>query len=228
MAVRNTHFGNGQTFGPQKLGHQRGRQIQWYQGAGWLTFVPVTLDPDGICLSQTPGAAGNMTMAGALVTSGVAYFDVPRCISITTGADESGKTFLVTGTDEYGQTMSELITGPNNTTGFGAKAFWTVTSVYCSAATTGAITVGHGDKFGLPFKLRDVPIPRWAGTLAQDAGTYVAAVTTDPATTTTGDVRGTYTPSSASNGTRRLTLHGLIPIDMDSIARTDWLGVTQV
>ena len=226
MAVRNTHFPNGTTFGMHRFGSARGRPVQFSAGICVVSFVPVQLDADGICLSQTPSGAGNMTMAGALVTSGVAYFDVPRCISITTGNDESGKTFLVTGTDEYGQTMSELITGPNNTTGFGAKAFWTVTSVYCSAATTGAITVGHGDKFGLPFKLRDVPIPRWAGTLAQDAGTYVAAVTTNPATTTTGDVRGTYTPSSPSNGSRRLTLY-MMPFDIDSVTRADWYGVTQ-
>ncbi len=227
MAVRNTHFNNGQTFGPQKLGSQRGRQIQWYQGAGWVSFVPATLDRDGICASQTPGGAGALTMNGALVTGGVGIMDVPRSVSIYGTGNETGKNFTITGIDEYGQTMSEVIAGPNNTTVNTLKAFYRVTAVSVDAATAAAVEIGSGDKFGLPFKLLDVPIPRWAGTLAQDAGTYVAAVTTDPATTTTGDVRGTYLPSSASNGSRRLTLHGLIPIDFDSVNRVDWLGVTQ-
>ena len=43
---------------------------------------------------------------------------------------------------------------------------------------------------------------KWNNTLAQDAGTFVAADATSPATSATGDPRGTYLPSSASDGTR--------------------------
>ena len=52
---------------------------------------------------------------------------------------------------------------------------------------------------------------------------------TNPATSTTGDVRGTYIPSSATNGSRRLVM----AIAMPGIAvgpnstRTGALGVTQ-
>ena len=228
MARNNTHFPNGTTFGMHRFGSARGRPVQFSAGVAVISFVPIAYDRDGICASQTPSGAGNMTLNGARVTSGVAYMDVPRCVSVYGGSDESGKTFLFTGKDEYGQTMSELVTGPNNTTVYGAKAFWTVTSVYASAATAGAVEIGFGDKFGLPFKLLDVPIPRWNGTLAQDAGTYVPAVTTDPATTTTGDVRGTYAMASApqSNGSKRLTLY-CVPFDIDSVTRADWYGVTQ-
>lgn len=226
MARNNTHFPNGTTFGMHRFGSARGRPVQFSAGICVVSFVPVALDPDGYALSQTPGAGGNLTLAGALVTSGVGYADVPRSVSITSAGNDSGRTFTVYGTDEYGQTMSEAITGPNTTTAHGAKAFWTVTRIAVDAATAGAITAGTGDKFGLPFKLLDVPIPRWASTLAQDAGTYTAAVTTDPATTTTGDVRGTYLPSSASNGSRRLTLY-MVPYNIDSTTRTDWFGVTQ-
>ncbi len=194
MAVRNTHFSNGTTFGPHRFGHQRGRLIQWNGTVGVISFVPVTLDRDGICASQTPGGAGALTMAGALVTSGVGIMDVPRSVSIYGTGNETGKNFTTTGVDEYGQTMSEVIAGPNNTTVNTLKAFYRVTAVTVDAATAAAVEIGSGDKFGLPFRLLDVPIPRWASTLAQDAGTYVAAVTTSPATTTTGDVRGTYLP----------------------------------
>ena len=37
-------------------------------------------------------------------------------------------------------------------------------------------------------------------------GTFVAAVSTSPATATTGDVRGTYTPASATDASKRLTI----------------------
>ena len=42
--------------------------------------------------------------------------------------------------------------------------------------------------------------------MANDAGTFAAADTTSPATATTNDVRGTYAPSSAADGSRRLVL----------------------
>ena len=229
MARNNTHFPNGMTFGLHSFGPARGRPVQFQEGVAVVSFVPAAYDRDGICASQTPSGAGNMTINGALATSGAVTMDVPRCVSVYGTGNESGKTFLFTGTDEYGQTMSELVTGPNNTTVYGAKAFWTITSVYASAATAAAVEIGFGDKFGLPFKLRDVPLdPHWNSTVAKDAGTYVAAVTTDPATTTTGDVRGTYAMASApqSDGSKRMTML-LIPYDIDSRTRADWYGVTQ-
>jgi hypothetical protein len=69
---------------------------------------------------------------------------------------------------------------------------------------------------------------RWDSTLAADAGTFVAAVTT-AATTTSGDVRGTYVPSSATNGTKRLVMGVLLPAIAvgPNSTRTGALGVTQ-
>ena len=47
--------------------------------------------------------------------------------------------------------------------------------------------------------------------MARDAGTFAAADTTSPATTTTNDVRGTYVPSSAPDGAKRLVMGILLP-----------------
>lgn len=107
-----------------------------------ITFVLDTADADGICASQTPLAAGALTIDGALATSGVATLDVARHVSITSTGDESTKTFTVTGTNRYGATITETTLGPSSTTINLSKNFKTVTAVSVNAATAGAITVG--------------------------------------------------------------------------------------
>lgn len=124
-----------------------------------------TADDDGVAQNQTPGAAGNLTLNGALVSGGVATFDVPRRVLLTTAADESGKTVTVTGTDRSGQTQTETLTGPNATTGYTVKDFKTVTQVAVSAAFTGNIKVGTNG----------VGSSRWVS-LNYNAGAFEVAV----------------------------------------------------
>jgi hypothetical protein len=52
---------------------------------------------------------------------------------------------------------------------------------------------------------------------------------TTPATTTTGDVRGTYVPSSATNGIKRLVMVIALPgiVAGANATRTGALGVNQ-
>jgi hypothetical protein len=141
--------------------------------------------------------------------------DVPRCVTIT-AAGANTATYTVRGFDQYGQAMSQLVAAPSTSTVATTKAFKTVTSVTNANATAGTnnLTVGFNDKFGLPVRVTDVGYVtsvKWAATLAADAGTFVAADTTSPATVSTTDVRGCYTPSSAANGTRRLVMTIALP-----------------
>ena len=101
-------------------------------------------DPDGVCASQTPGSATNMTINGALADSGSVTFDQPRNLTIASAGDDSGKTFTVTGTDETGTAQTEVITGADTATATGSSFFATVTQIATSAATAGAVTVGSG------------------------------------------------------------------------------------
>ena len=115
-------------------------------------------DADGICLSQTPLAAGALTLNGALVSGGVATISPPAQITITTADDESGVTFTVTGTDYSGNAITEVITGPDTTTGTSLLTYSTVTSIVASAATADAITVGNAQAASSPW----VALDPWA------------------------------------------------------------------
>lgn len=203
--------------------------------------VPLTLQAAGLATSQNPGSGGSFTLtAGTGVTTRtradgtVEYvLDTPRCVTITaTGANTA--TYKVSGYDQYGQAMSQTLAAPSTSTVATTKAFKTVTSVTNQNATAGTngLTVGFNDKLGLPVRVIDagyVVSVKWAGALAADAGTFVAADTTDPATVSTTDVRGCYTPSSAANGTRRLVMAIAVPAIGcgPNATRVGALGVTQ-
>jgi len=185
--------------------------------------VPAALDADGICAQQTLAAAGNALINGALASSGVVTLDVPRNV-IVDAAGAATAVLTVTGTDVYGVPMSEAITLNGTTAVAGKKAFKTITSVAASAAATDFF-VGTGDVFGLPFRSdsRNYCLTAWNSAFVT-TGTFVAAVTTDPATTTTGDVRGTYAVPDAADGSKQLTVWMFIE-NPDSV--TGLYGVTQ-
>lgn len=195
-------------------------------------IVPATASATAVCAAQAVAGAGNATINGASASGGVATLDVARAVNVdSTGAGDTTQTVTVTGTDYWGQAQTEAIALNGTTAVAGKKAFKTITQVAVSAAMAGNLTVGSTDVFGLPYRVTDAGYilrSGWAGALADDAGTFVAADTTSPATATTGDVRGTYTPSSAANGSRRLVLGlGLTALQAGPNAtQTGAIGVT--
>jgi hypothetical protein len=134
--------------------------------------------------------------------------DVPRCVSVvSSNAGDTTQVATITGTDGYGIPTTEAITFNGVTTVAGQKSFLTVTRVAISAALAGNASVGSTDVLGIPLRVntRNYVLTAWDGAFVT-TGTFAAADTTSPATTTTNDVRGTYLPPAATNGTRRLTL----------------------
>ncbi len=186
-------------------------------------IVPVALDADGICAQQTLGAAGNASLNGALASGGTVTLDVPRNV-VVDAAGAATAVLTIYGTDAYGISMSEAITLNGTTAVAGKKAFKTITRVAASAAATDFF-VGTGDVFGLPFRAdsRNYCLTAWNGAFVT-TGTFVAAVTTSPATTTTGDVRGTFAPADAADGSKQLTVWMFIE---DDDTQTGLYGVTQ-
>lgn len=172
--------------------------------------TPINADADGICLNQAAAGAGALTLNGALVTTvngaAVAILDYARAVSVT--GNDSGDTtqvVTVTGYDIYSQLMVETFALNGAATISGKKAFKKVTGVSISAATTGDVTVGTLNIFGLPFRVnsRDALLV-FFDTAFVTTGTFTAAVTTT-ATATTGDVRGTFAPSGSPDGSKHLT-----------------------
>lgn len=105
---------------------------------------------NAICLSQTP-TAGELTLNGALVSGGVATMVAPRRVLITTTDDETGVTFLITGTNWAGAVISETLAGVNNTTAYSVLDYKTVTSIRISGDAAGALTVGTNGIGGSPW-----------------------------------------------------------------------------
>ena len=106
-------------------------------GAGLIThgttrFYSIT--------SVTPDAA----TAGAIEvgSSGIITLATPQHITITSGGDDTGDTFTVTGENRYGDVLTEAITGASGTAALGTKNFAKVYSEVSSGASAFGVEVG--------------------------------------------------------------------------------------
>lgn len=105
-------------------------------------FTPVTQSATNILQAVTPGAAGALTLNGALISGGalpvqtLAYY-----LLLTTAANDSAKTITITGT-LFGVAQTETIALPNATTGVTTKAWSSISSITVSAALIGNLSIG--------------------------------------------------------------------------------------
>jgi hypothetical protein len=154
---------------------------------------------------------------------------VSRAVSVTGSSSATGGNITINGYDIYGVPMSEVIAAPASaTTVNGKKAFKYISSVVPAFTDAHNYSVGTTDIYGFPLRsdfFSDVSINYNAASITANTG-YVAAVTTSPATTTTGDVRGTYALQSAADASKRLAIRQFVlPANMGSFAGL--FGVTQ-
>ena len=167
-------------------------------------------------------------------TSGV-QLDLPRAVSVTTGAGSpTTVNITVSGYDYYGQAMSEVIaTGAvASTTTNGLKAFYIITSVTASGGSVVTVSVGTADVFGCPVRFIDksyVVRYGWNNATTDDTSGTLTVAATQTATTTTGDVRGTFAPSTAADGIKRAVVTLALPAIAvgPNATRVGALGVTQ-
>ena len=97
--------------------------------------------PDGIgtyALSDT----GTLNIDGLLAKSGSVNLASAQLVTITSAADETLSNFTITGTDENGNILTEVITGGNEKTVSGKQLFKTVTSVSSDGSAKGVVQIG--------------------------------------------------------------------------------------
>jgi hypothetical protein len=177
---------------------------------------PVVGVANSILTSSSINTGTPVVPNGALATSGVATTDVARnIVAAWTGT----AVLTVTGTDMYGYAQTE--SSASGTSFTGKKAFATITSIAVSANVT-ACTVGTGNALGLPFKCISGDVFAFMFNDAVDASTFVKADVTYPATSTTGDVRGTLTPAGTLNGS---SFYSVLLKPKDASTQVDLFGV---
>lgn len=163
---------------------------------------PVAAATAALRASAAVGSAGNIPLLAA-----GQVFDVPRNVTITSSGVDTGTVYTITGRDEYGSVVISTLTGPNATTVGTTKTYKSVTSISANVTPVGNISIGFGNVLGLPAFIGG------AGNILREildgavatAGTLVAGVVSTP-TAATGDVRGTYVPNSAPDGSRTYQL----------------------
>lgn len=181
--------------------------------------VPLTAQTNNVALAQTMTASTALTLtAGTGATSGLApdgsqrtviIFDTPRAVSLTSITDLHLISFTIVGFDFYGRLQTQTRVGPTGNTVNTLKAFQSVLSV--TPGTTDLahnIAVGSSDIFGMPYRINDKTLlfsVLWNNSFTTDTGAFVVA-DGSTATAATGDTRGTYLPSSASDGVKRLCI----------------------
>ena len=199
--------------------------------------VPQAAVTNNIAASQTATGAQSLTLTAGTSAKSVVrtdgttviQVDVPRAVKVN--CSTTARAFTVSGYDYYGQAMSEVITvATAGTAVTGLKAFYQISGVTIAGSATVCL-VGTSDVLGIPVRVTNVAYVgsvKSNSTLAQDAGTFVAADTAT-ATTGTGDVRGTYAPATALNGIVRTVMGILLPAIAvgPNATRVGALGVTQ-
>lgn len=173
-------------------------------------IVPAAAAANNIALAQAIAGAADALINGALAVAGVATMDFDRCVQlVSSNAGDTTQVVTVFGTDRYGQLLSQTVTLNGTAIVKTTKAYKTITRIAVSAVMVGNLTAGTNDDFGSPVLITDrgyFARVGWNNTLAENAATVVLGDATNPATLVTTDVRGLITPSSASDGVKRLVV----------------------
>lgn len=186
--------------------------------------------PDTETVTYLASQTGSpLDAAGLLATTTIQYRGVDKTVWVvptprnivavaTHGSSVVAMTVLITGYDDLLRPMTESLSitaGTTSKTATGKKAFKYIYSVAITAASNAeanTLDVGTGVVLGLKYALSSAERAFFnMDGAAQTTVTVVAADTTDPATATTGDSRGTISFNSAPNATRKYT--ALILVD---------------
>ena len=152
----------------------------------------------GIAAAQAVAGAGNLTINGSLASGGVATLGVAgtnlaarRIIITSTSGSDGAVVFTVTGTNRYGVTQSETITGVTATPVQSQYDYQTVTQIAASGATAGNISAGTNTVASTEWVQWNILETGWfvGGAVSGGASTYTVEDTWDD----TADIGTTLT-----------------------------------
>lgn len=180
----------------------------------------------GINLLGTSTAA--FSTSGLTATSGVTL-DVPRCVTVSSTGTLATGSFTFTGTDKWGDAITETFTGPTNSTVTTQKAFKTITSMTYSSAAMATVNfrVGLSDDLGLPYYAANggkvLAVSVSGKPHAATGVTFTAPLTaTGTSTATTADVHGIVSVE-AIDGAAYITIMQLV----DPTTKASLFGAAQ-
>jgi hypothetical protein len=138
----------------------------------------------GIVTSQALAGAGALTIDGTLSTGGVATLTPPQNVVITSGGNDSGITFTISGTDYGGSAISEVLTGGSGSAVTSLYLYATVTSIVASGAVATTVEAGVGGAVYSPWLIVGAQRNHYQWTqrtfiAAGDSATYNVEVTSD-------------------------------------------------
>lgn len=201
--------------------------------ASTIFFPSLLTISSGLVIDATPVPKQFGTASSGIT----AFYDpatmIGRAVSITGVAGGTGGNFLISGYDVYGYPMSELVAATAGaTTANGKKAFKVITSAVPQFTDgTHNYSIGTADIFG--FGILGVLWPNveifWNNAFITSSTGFVAPDQTTPATTATGDVRGTYAVQTASDNAKRLVVRVYPSLALMTTSATIGIfGVAQV
>lgn len=131
------------------------------------------------------------------VTTAITNPAVPRNLTATFGATFDGGDVTVSGTDQFGNAITETFAVATGTTVVGSKAFATVTSIAYAGGgvgthSTNVVSIGTGDKLGLSTKA---------------ANAFAILLTDGVSEAVTVDAtNSTFTPATVANGAHNYSI----------------------
>jgi hypothetical protein len=120
-----------------------------------FTFTDLAaLNATGVKTGMFGDDAADGGQAYTTYTTGITSPAVPRCVSVTAGAAYDGGNITITGTNQFGAAISEVIIPTQSQKTLGVKAFKTVTSIRKAAVGTGShatntLSVGWDNVIGI-------------------------------------------------------------------------------
>lgn len=172
----------------------------------------------------TASQGGTLTATGALVSGGIATFDLPRAARISASTNLATVLVTLRGTDGYGQALTWTGIGPSgNTLGnIGSyvdttQAFKTISTASIVGLASAGIQVGSASAFGLPYVMANVgqgmDMYINGSSASVPASIAVAFTPTGTPTASGADVRGLVTLATTSlpDGTKYFTFLMITP-----------------